>query len=70
MILGAGIRVGFRLSLNKGLLMRMLENDLYEVFIEGAYIGIKTNIDPVQSLIDTFMEIVANPKTVRKFHLQ
>lgn len=50
--------------------MRMLEDALYEVFIEGAYLGIKMNIDPVQSLTDTFMEIVANPKTVRKFHLQ
>jgi hypothetical protein len=50
--------------------MRMLEDALYEVFIEGAYLGIKTKIDPVQSLIDAFMEIVAKQKTVSKFHLQ
>lgn len=59
-----------RLSLNKSVLMRMLEDALYEVFIEGAYLGIKTKIDPVQSLIDAFMEIVAKQKTVSKFHLQ
>ena len=56
------ILTGFSFGIEK---VENHEDWLYEAFISCEYLGIKTNIDPVQRLSDPFMWIVPNLKTVR-----